>query len=68
MSVDELRERVYRIRALLHLYGECLDSPESSSYSARSELKIAREELLQLLIETRKRVKHFAGASAGKNF
>ena len=67
-AIDDLRERVYRIRALLQVYDECLSKPISApaSYTATNELKVTREELLNLLIDTRKRVNQLASASERK--
>jgi hypothetical protein len=58
MSIDELREKVYEIRALLHIYEQSLSKEvsESHAYAAGSELRITKEELLTLLVDVRKRV------------
>jgi hypothetical protein len=58
MSIDELQENVYEIRALLHIYEQTLSRPvsESQAYAAKSELRITKEELLKRLVEARKKV------------
>jgi hypothetical protein len=58
MGVDELREKVYEIRALLHIYEHSLSKhvPEDTSYVAGNELKITKDELLKIIIDARKRV------------
>jgi hypothetical protein len=63
---EELRERVYRIRALLHLYEQCLVKPISDSelYAAKNELEVTKIELLTLLADTKKRVNQLATAIA----
>jgi hypothetical protein len=60
--VEDLRERVYRIRALLHLYEECLTKPvsELELYAAKNELRVTKVELLTLLMETKKKVNQLA--------
>lgn len=58
MSIDELREKVYEIRALLDIYEQSLGRTvfESQVYVAGNELKITKEQLLKLLVEVRKKV------------
>jgi hypothetical protein len=58
MTLDELRENVYEIRALLHIYEQALSKhvPEPESYVANNELKVTKDELLKLLVLARRRV------------
>ncbi|MFH1182622.1 MAG: hypothetical protein V1702_06715 [Candidatus Woesearchaeota archaeon] len=57
-SIDELREKMYEIRALLDIYEQSLARAvsESHSYVAGNELKITKDVLLKILVEVRKKV------------